>query len=156
MRISARKTRIAVRVAVAATLIGGVAVGTVGTAEAAAPASAPAVTSGYSNSFYGWIAQAQSILAAHGDHVPPAAAIAARAMTESSGNPSAENNWDSNAAAGTPSIGLLQVIQPTFDTYSLPGYSNIWNPVDNIIAAVRYANARYGAFENIAYGTNGY
>ncbi|MBF9069610.1 transglycosylase SLT domain-containing protein [Streptacidiphilus fuscans] len=153
MRISARKTRIAVRVAVAATLIGGVAAGTVGTAEAAAPASA---VSGYSNSMYGWIAQAQAILAAHGDHVPPADAIAARAMTESSGNPSAENLWDGNAAAGTPSIGLLQVIQPTFDTYALPGYSNIWNPVDNIIAAVRYANARYGAFENIAYGTSGY
>jgi SLT domain-containing protein len=30
------------------------------------------------------------------------------------------------------------------------------NPVDNIVAAVRYANATYGAFENIAYGTSGY
>lgn len=30
------------------------------------------------------------------------------AMSESGGNPNAENDWDSNAAAGTPSIGLLK------------------------------------------------
>jgi SLT domain-containing protein len=88
--------------------------------------------------------------------VPSAAAITARAMTESSGNPSAVNNWDSNAAAGTPSEGLMQTIQPTFDSYALSGHTDIMNPVDNIVAAVRYANATYGAFENIAYGTSGY
>jgi SLT domain-containing protein len=88
--------------------------------------------------------------------VPSAAAITARAMTESSGNPSAVNNWDSNAAAGTPSEGLMQMIQPTFDSYALSGHTDIMNPVDNIVAAVRYANATYGAFENIAYGTSGY
>lgn len=32
---------------------------------------------------------------------------------ESNGNASAVNNWDSNAAAGTPSVGLMQIIEPT-------------------------------------------
>jgi hypothetical protein len=67
-----------------------------------------------------------------------------RAMQESSGNPRAINNWDSNAAAGTPSKGLLQVIDPTFNRFSTKGHSNIWNPVDNAIAAVRYMMSRYG------------
>ncbi|WP_051944467.1 lytic transglycosylase domain-containing protein [Streptacidiphilus rugosus] len=125
-------------------------------AQAAAAAAKAAATPVYSNDLSGWIAQAQAILAADGDHVPPAAAISARAMTESSGNPNAINNWDSNAAAGTPSKGLMQTIDSTFATYALPGHTDIWNPVDNIVAAVRYANATYGAFENIAYGSNGY
>lgn len=33
---------------------------------------------------------------------------------ESTGDPNAVNNWDSNAARGTPSRGLLQVIDPTY------------------------------------------
>ncbi|MEY9876372.1 hypothetical protein ABH931_005882 [Streptacidiphilus sp. MAP12-33] len=143
-----RKSRLAVRLAVAGAIAGGAVLGTVGAANAATPS--------YGNDLSGWVAQAQAVLAANGDHVPSAAAIEARAMTESSGNPSAVNNWDSNAAAGTPSEGLMQTIVPTFDTYALPGHNDIWNPVDNIVAAVRYANATYGAFENIAYGTYGY
>jgi hypothetical protein len=68
---------------------------------------------------------------------------------ESSGNPSAYNGWDSNAAAGTPSEGIAQVIGPTFRAYSVPGHTNIWNPVDNMIAAFRYAINRYGSMNNI-------
>ncbi|MEY9845328.1 transglycosylase SLT domain-containing protein [Streptacidiphilus sp. MAP5-3] len=123
---------------------------------AAAAAAAAAATPVYANNLSGWIAQAQAILQADGDQVPTADAITARAMTESSGNPNAQNNWDSNAAAGTPSMGLMQTIQSTFDTYALPGHTDIWNPVDNIVAAVRYANATYGSFMNVAYGSSGY
>lgn len=65
-------------------------------------------------------------------------------MHESGGNPRATNNWDSNAAAGTPSIGLMQTIQPTFDAYAMKGHKDIYNPVDNIIAGLRYALSRYG------------
>lgn len=67
---------------------------------------------------------------------------------ESGGDPNAINDWDSNAARGTPSKGLMQCIDPTFDSYALPGHSDIWNPVDNIIAGVRYTFDRYGGFEN--------
>jgi SLT domain-containing protein len=64
---------------------------------------------------------------------------------ESSGNPRAINNWDSNAKKGTPSKGLMQTIDPTFKQWALPGYnSDVYDPVSNIIAGVRYAQNRYG------------
>jgi hypothetical protein len=40
------------------------------------------------------------------------------AQEESSMNPNAVNDWDSNAAAGIPSKGLMQFIQPTFEDFS--------------------------------------
>lgn len=70
-------------------------------------------------------------------------------MAESGGNPSAINNWDSNAAAGHPSKGLLQTIDSTFAAYALPGHNDIWNPVDNAIAAIRYMIDRYGSIYNV-------
>src|SRR5215471_7843325 len=66
--------------------------------------------------------------------------------TESNFNPRAINNWDSNARAGTPSKGLMQVIDPTFAAYCAPYCGRgIWDPFANIWAAVRYGRARYGA-----------
>jgi hypothetical protein len=122
---------------------------------APAKPAAPAKKS-YPNNLDGWIAQARDILAAHGDKVPSAAAIHARAMTESSGNPRAENHWDGNQALYGGTYGLIQTIKPTFAEWSLPGHKDILNPVDSIIAGVRYANDRYGSFEHIAYGKQGY
>ena len=40
---------------------------------------------------------------------------------ESGGDPDAVNGWDSNAAKGTPSKGLMQTIGPTFDANKLAG-----------------------------------
>lgn len=71
-------------------------------------------------------------------------ALYGRAMQESGGNPRAVNNWDSNAAAGHPSKGLLQTIDSTFAAYSLPGMKNIFNPIHNAVAAIRYMYANYG------------
>ena len=63
----------------------------------------------------------------------------------SGGNAKAINNWDSNAKAGIPSKGLLQVIDPTFNAYHVPGTANnIWDPLANIAAAINYAYHRYG------------
>jgi LysM repeat protein len=98
-----------------------------------------------------WIKQAMDILKANGvpaDKMNPQD-IAKIIQHESSGNPNAINNWDSNAQKGTPSIGLMQTIQPTFDAHKLPGHDNIRNPVDNIIAGVRYAIERYGSVSNV-------
>jgi hypothetical protein len=67
-----------------------------------------------------------------------------QALSESGGNPHAINLWDSNAAAGHPSKGLLQTIDSTFNAYKMKGYGNIWNPIDNAIAAIRYMYAAYG------------
>lgn len=71
-------------------------------------------------------------------------ALYGRTIQESSGNPLSINLWDSNAKAGHPSKGLLQVIPETFASYMLKGFGDIWNPVDNAIAAIRYMYARYG------------
>jgi SLT domain-containing protein len=69
---------------------------------------------------------------------------------ESGGNPNATNNWDSNAAAGHPSQGLMQEIPSTFQSNALPGYnSNILDPVSNIAAGIRYINSRYGGIANV-------
>lgn len=81
--------------------------------------------------------------------------------SESSGNPSAINDWDSNAKKGTPSKGLVQVIDPTFRSYALPGYDqNIWDPLSNILAGIRYAIARYGSIpkgmRGVAYDDGGW
>lgn len=70
-------------------------------------------------------------------------ALYGRTIQESSGNPLSINLTDSNAKAGHPSKGLLQTIPETFASYMLPGHGNIWNPVDNAIAAIRYMFARY-------------
>ncbi|WP_053651480.1 LysM peptidoglycan-binding domain-containing protein [Streptomyces sp. XY431] len=114
------------------------------------------LSTGYSNDLAGWIEQARDILRANGDLVPSAAAIEHRAMVESGGNPLAENHWDSNEALYGGTYGLLQTIRPTFDAYSLPDHRDILNPVDSIIAGVRYANATYGSFESIAWNEGGY
>jgi hypothetical protein len=71
-------------------------------------------------------------------------ALYGRAIQESGGNPRAINLWDSNAKAGIPSKGLLQTIDPTFRAYMKKGMGDIWNPVHNAIAAIRYMFARYG------------
>lgn len=53
---------------------------------------------------------------------------------ESGGNPKAVNGWDSNAKAGTPSKGVIQFIQPTFDHYAVKGHHNILNGYDQYLA----------------------
>ncbi len=96
-----------------------------------------------------WIQEAIKILQANG--IPVTEADIQKIWTiiekESGGNPNAINNWDSNAAKGTPSKGLMQCIDPTFNAHKLPGHDDIYNPVDNIIAGVRYTFSRYGGFE---------
>jgi hypothetical protein len=98
-----------------------------------------------------WIAEAQTVLKEHG---VPLSKMNARDINtiiehESSGNPDAINRWDSNAAAGHPSEGLMQTIAPTFNEFKLRGHGQILNPVDNIIAGVRYALSRYGSISNV-------
>jgi len=95
-----------------------------------------------------WINDAVSILAEHGTDVSYEA-VYETVMHESGGNPDAVNGEDSNAAEGHPSIGLMQTIQSTFDAYALPGYDDIYNPVDNIIAASRYAASVYGSLDEM-------
>ncbi|WP_421845946.1 transglycosylase [Mycobacterium sp.] len=67
------------------------------------------------------------------------------ARRESNYNASAQNNWDSNAAKGTPSKGAWQFIAPTFAAYHQPGTSSdVHNLVAQACAFINYAQGRYG------------
>ncbi|MGO4616076.1 transglycosylase SLT domain-containing protein [Nocardia sp. 2YAB30] len=113
------------------------------------PAPAPAPPA-YANNLDGWISQALDIMSAH--NIPGSYnGLYRNIMRESTGNPQAINLWDSNAAAGIPSKGLLQVIDPTFAMYHVEGTSwDIWDPVANIVAACNYAAHRYGSMDNVS------
>jgi hypothetical protein len=63
------------------------------------------------------------------------------ANRESADNPHAVA-WEQDG--GQYAEGLLQLLPTTFQAHELPGYSNIWNPLDNAIAAIRYISTRYG------------
>ncbi|MFF8981800.1 transglycosylase SLT domain-containing protein [Streptomyces globisporus] len=116
-------------------------------AKAAPAAEKEAVT--YTNDLDGWIKESLAVMAEQG--IPGTyEGIHRNIMRESSGNPAAINNWDSNAVKGTPSKGLLQVIDPTFQAYHVPGTStDSYDPVANITAACNYAADRYGSIDNV-------
>jgi hypothetical protein len=126
---------------------------------AEAPQTAPAVKTsvvagtqgdkGYADNLDGWIKEALAVMKAKG--IPGSyEGLHRNIMRESSGNPNAQNGWDINAQKGTPSKGLLQVIQPTFDAYHVAGTANsLTDPVANITAAANYAADRYGSIDNV-------
>ncbi|CAL9553315.1 hypothetical protein SUDANB171_04467 [Streptomyces sp. enrichment culture] len=119
--------------------------------EAPAPAAEPVAPAAptYTDDLDGWIREALDIMAEHG--IPGSYdGLYRNIMRESSGDPNAINDWDINWINGTPSIGLLQVIQPTFDAYHVEGtpYS-LYDPVANIVAAANYAWDRYGSIDNV-------
>ncbi|MET7292325.1 transglycosylase SLT domain-containing protein [Streptomyces griseoloalbus] len=118
-------------------------------ASAQTTTAATAATTTYPDNLDGWIRESLSVMAQHG--IPGSYdSIHRNIMRESSGNPAAINLWDSNAAAGTPSKGLLQVIDPTFQAYHVPGTPfDPYDPVANITAACNYAADRYGSIDNV-------
>ncbi|MFE7233900.1 peptidoglycan DD-metalloendopeptidase family protein [Streptomyces sp. NPDC057596] len=86
-----------------------------------------------------------------------------RMNQESGGNPRAVNLWDSNAKAGHPSVGLMQVIRGTFEAYAgkykKTGpfmYGVSVDPLANIYASMRYALARYGSLSRAYDRPGGY
>ena len=105
-----------------------------------------------------WSGVASQALVMEGQFGPKRLAALLRRMNQESGfNPRAVNNWDSNAKAGTPSKGLMQVIEPTFRAYARPGYDkDIYDPLSNILASIRYAMARYGNLEKAYNRAGGY
>jgi hypothetical protein len=116
---------------------------------AAAASRAAARKPTYTNNLDGWIRQSLDIMKSKG--IPGSyEGLHRNIIRESAGNPQAVNGWDINAINGTPSIGLLQVIKPTFDAYHVEGTStNIYDPVANITAAANYAADRYGSMDNV-------
>lgn len=88
--------------------------------------------------------------------------------SESGGNPVAVNPLWVNYNTGQTSrrkegsnwhraTGLYQMMQPTFDQYKVPGHDDIYSPLDNSLAAIRYIQSRYGHPANIPrLGQSGY
>lgn len=94
-----------------------------------------------------WIAAAMKIAGVSGkDWLNGLSLIAQK---ESGGNPRAINDWDINARRGIPSKGLMQTIGPTFNAFKLPGMGDIYNPVHNAVASIRYIQSRYGGINNV-------
>ncbi|MEU9919433.1 transglycosylase SLT domain-containing protein [Streptomyces sp. NPDC051001] len=110
--------------------------------KAAAPKS-------YANNLDGWIKESLDIMKSKG--IPGTYnGLHRNIIRESSGNPNAINNWDINAINGTPSIGLLQIIKPTFDAYHVSGTPfSQYDPVANIVASANYAADKYGSIDNV-------
>lgn len=69
---------------------------------------------------------------------------------ESGGDPRSINTYDSNAAMGDPSRGLMQTIGSTFEAHRDPSLpDDIYDPLANITAGLRYIVARYGSIFNV-------
>ncbi|MFJ7242366.1 peptidoglycan DD-metalloendopeptidase family protein [Streptomyces olivaceus] len=86
-----------------------------------------------------------------------------RMNQESGGNPRAVNKWDVNWQRGYPSVGLMQVIRPTFQRYagkyartSPKLYGVSVDPMANIYASMRYALATYGSLSRAYNRPGGY
>jgi phage-related protein len=86
-----------------------------------------------------------------------------RMNQESGGDPNIVNRWDSNWKAGHPSVGLMQVIGPTFrrhaGRYRNTGpfsYGVSTNPLANVYSSMRYALAQYGSLPRAYNRPGGY
>jgi len=70
---------------------------------------------------------------------------------ESSGNPTIQQLTDINAQHGTPSTGLMQVIQPTFESalrsHGFDVYipKGLTDPFSNILASILYTSDKFGS-----------
>ncbi|WP_393056537.1 transglycosylase SLT domain-containing protein [Streptomyces sp. LN549] len=103
----------------------------------------------YANNLDGWIKESLAIMKSKG--IPGTYdGLHRNIIRESSGNPNAINDWDINAINGVPSIGLLQIIKPTFDAYHVGGTPHTqYDPVANITASANYAADKYGSIDNV-------
>lgn len=76
------------------------------------------------------------------------------AMAESGGNSNAISPF---VVQGEQASGLMQMLPSTFFQYTETGHTDIWNPTDNAIAAIRYIEAIYGVPWHIpGIGTSSY
>jgi len=112
---------------------------------------ATAMTGGISGNVRSYAPIILAVLKMLGQPAGDLGVVLSQMTTESGGNPTIVNHSDSNAAAGTPSVGLMQVIGPTFAAYAGPfrdtgpfEYGTSVNPEANIYAGLNYAIHRYG------------
>lgn len=93
-----------------------------------------------------WTSTVLQVLAMLGQSPANLASVLRLIMKESGGQQFAINRTDSNAAAGHPSQGLIQVIPGTFAAYRSSSLPNLMtDPAANIYAGLNYALSRYGS-----------
>lgn len=99
-----------------------------------------------------WAPVAAQALALLGQPASLVPAVLTRISIESGGDPGSINRYDINWQHGTPSVGLVQVIGPTFARWAnqfrntpplVYGVSE--DPLANIYAGMNYAMHRYGS-----------
>lgn len=114
-----------------------------------------------------WAPQILQALAMLGQPASWLGTVERRMNQESGGNPVVVNRWDSNWARGTPSVGLMQVIGPTFRSWAGPfentgpfEYGVSVDPLANTYAGLNYALHRYGSLSALnrpgGYDNGGY
>lgn len=149
----------ALRVAGAAMAATGAATGapTKGAPATGVPSTNGAPVGKYPAEVMRWTSLALKSLQLVGESSAVLGDVLYRINLESTGNPNAINNWDSNAKKGTPSQGLVQVIQPTFDKFALPGYNTkLMDPMSNLLAGERWSQHAYGSVHAGFSRTGGY
>ena len=129
------------------------------------PGSAPSPFDGYKggSGVERWRPTALTALGIMGQPEGLIGSVLRRMNQESGGNPTAVNNWDINAKRGTPSVGLMQVIGPTYKANKHPQYDTgpylhgtSTNPLANILASMKYALRRYGSLPKAYDRSGGY
>lgn len=110
-----------------------------------------------------WLPVVLQSLSMIGQPASLAQTVLRRMQQESGGNPTIVNRWDSNWANGTPSVGLMQVIGPTYrsnrDARRDVGpylYGTSVDPLANILASEHYAISRYGSLSAAYNKAGGY
>ncbi|MFE5332956.1 NlpC/P60 family protein [Embleya sp. NPDC056575] len=108
-----------------------------------------------------WAPVVQQALAMVGQPAGLLASTLRRMNMESGGDPNAVNRSDANWLRGTPSVGLMQVIGPTYRQYAGPFrdtppqlYGVSTAPLANVYASMRYALGQYGSLSR-AYDREG-
>src|ERR1051326_4177391 len=120
---------------------------------------ATAVATGAGAGVQRWRPVGLRALAIEGQPASEWSRMARQMQSESGGTPTGGNRRDINWQRGQPSVGLMQVIGPTYRTHRHPQfdtgpymYGTSVNPLSNILASTRYKLSRYGS---LAAGSQG-
>ncbi|OLR89899.1 transglycosylase SLT domain-containing protein [Actinokineospora bangkokensis] len=104
-----------------------------------------------------WIGSAVEILVAHGvdpSKIDPGL-IAQIVDRQSGGNPHAIDMSAPGAADGQAPKGIMGVTDQQFQQHQVPGYQNIWEPVDNMLAGIKHLVQEWGSIMDALNALNG-
>ncbi len=121
-----------------------------GSAGATGVSATPTGQSGTSAHVSQWIQQAMKDTGVSGGSW--GTMLTRLVMAESGGNPNAVSSTGVNYGGGHGTeyaTGIAQMMPTTFQTYMQKGMQNILNPIDNLVASIRYISAQFGNPQNL-------